>query len=140
MRKREREGDNGRHGNTAQVYTRSVPVDRGGNLTREKERDREKARESRHQLRDSISIICRFVDSELCDYAPPRPPPLPPITPAVHTPTTPFLLSYHPFQNRVSDYLHEIDFTCLVVLYLYILYTSIVLPPFIFISAKPNSQ
>lgn len=26
------------------------------------------------RLRDSISIICRFVDSELCDYAPPPPP------------------------------------------------------------------
>lgn len=38
---------------------------------RERERQRKRERERCLRLRDSISIICRFVDSELCDYAPP---------------------------------------------------------------------
>lgn len=89
----------------------------------------EKERERDLRLRDSISIICRFVDSELCDYAPPLPPsPLDCFTPRIGSPllsTPPPLPSSsravppqrrhrlrRPPLNQVSDYLLEIDFTC----------------------------
>lgn len=76
---------------------------------------------------DSISIICRFVDSELCDYAPPFTS-LPAsfsssfsfvlLRPAASTSSS-FLSPlqgrhrlHRPPLNQVSDYLLEIDFTC----------------------------
>lgn len=59
----------------------------------------ERERERNLRLRDSISIICRFVDSELCDYAPPfllfppvpsRPPFPPRLSPSSFSPSCSF--------------------------------------------------
>lgn len=49
------------------------------------------------RLRDSISIICRFVDSELCDYAPPPPP-------TSSSSSTVFCLPPHPLPSTRSDF------------------------------------
>ena len=69
--KREREGERERERGTGIRRWRRRKVE-GRRGQRDSKRERE--RELCLRLRDSISIICRFVDSELCDYAPPPPP------------------------------------------------------------------
>lgn len=116
-------------------------------MTKKRKSAREMRRELRLRLRDSISIICRFVDFELCDYAPPcpaagaagapRPPdepprrgfrttvPQPPPSPATTPPPRPRPRAL----NRVSDYLLEIDFTCSNrAVFVRAVYAGIVLP------------